>query len=104
MCGEKWLEEYEEMLDKNVKGLVEEYKTDKCLRFGDGKTVKAHTRVKIPGYIDKNKLEIETEVITSDIPLLQSKTFMKRMGMVIDLGDDRIHWNSDEIKTTMLLP
>ena len=49
--------------------------------------------MKIPGYIDKNRIEIETEVITSDIPLLLSKTFMKRMGMVIDLGDDRIHWN-----------
>ena len=84
VCGEKWLEEYEEILDKNEKGLVEEYKTVKCFKFGDGKTVKAHKRVKIPGYIDKNKIEIETEVITPDIPLLLSKIFMKRMGMVID--------------------
>ena len=99
VCGEKWLEEYEEMLSKAEKSRVEEYTTDKCFRFGDGKTVKAHKRVKIPGYIDKNKIEIETEVITSDIPLLLSKTFMKRMGMVIDLGDDRIHWNRGEIKT-----
>ena len=35
----------------------------------------------------------------SDIPLLLSKTYMKTMGVVINLGDDRIHWRKGEIKT-----
>lgn len=99
VCGAKWLEEYEEMLDINDKRCVEEYTTDKYFRFGDGNSVKAYKRVKIPGYIDKEKIEIETEVIESDIPLLLSKAFMKNMGMVINLGDDRIQWKRGEIKT-----
>ena len=83
VCGAKWLEEYEEMLDEFDKGSVEEYKTAKYFRFGDGKSVKANKRVKIPAYIGKEKIGIETEVIESDIPLLLSKTFMKAMGMVM---------------------
>ena len=98
VCGAKWLEEYEEMLDEYDKGSVEEYKTAKYFRFGDGKSVKANKRVKIPAYIGKEKIGIETEVIESDIPLLLSKTFMKAMGMVINLGDDRIYWKKGEVK------
>ena len=84
VCGEKWLEEYEDMLDGQDKKFVKEYKTDKYFRFGDGKSVQAHKRIKFPGYIGKERIEIETEVIESDIPLLLSKTFMKSLGMVID--------------------
>ena len=97
VCGEKWLEEYEEMLDRQDKKCVKEYQTDKYFRFGDGKSVKANKRVKFPGYIGKERIEIETEVIESDIPLLLSKTFMKFMGMVINLGDDRIYWKKGEV-------
>ena len=99
VCGKKWLEEYVDMLDEYEKGLIKEYRTDKCFRFGDGESMKAHKRMKIPGYIGKEKLEIETEVIMSDIPLLLSKTFMKELRVVIDLGDDRIHWKRGEIET-----
>ena len=98
VCGSKWLEEYEDMLDEIDKKLVKEGKTQRYFRFGDGKSVKAYKRVWIPGYIDKEKIEIETEVIESDIPLLLSKTFMKQMGMIISLVDDRILWRKGEIK------
>lgn len=98
VCGAKWLEEYEEMMDGHEKRLVKEYKSDKYFRFGDGKNVKAYKKVKMPGYIDKEKIEIESEVIEADIPLLLSKAFMKNMGMVINLGDDHIDWKGGEIK------
>ena len=99
VCGEKWLEEYIDRLDKYDKALLKEYRTDKCFRFGDAKLIKAHKRMKIPGYIGEVKMEIETEVIMQDIPLLLSKTFMKSLRVVIDVGDDRIHWRGGEIKT-----
>ena len=98
VCGAKWLEEYEDMLDEYDKGRVKECKSDKYFRFGDGKSVQAHKRVKIPGYLGKEKIDIETEVIESDIPLLLSKAFMKTIGMVINLGDDRIYWKKGEVK------
>ena len=87
-----------DMLDDFDKILVKEYQTNKCFRFGDGKCIKAHKSVIIPGYIDKEKIEIKTEVIMSDIPLLLSKTYMKSLGVVINLGKDRIYWRKGEIK------
>ena len=98
VCGTKWLEEYEDVLDERDRKLVKEGKTERYFRFGDGKSVKALKRVWIPGYIGKEKIRIGTEVIESDIPLLLSKTFMKEMGMIIDLVDDRIYWRKGEIK------
>lgn len=35
VCGAKWLEEYEDRLDKNDRS-TEEFSADKCFRFGDG--------------------------------------------------------------------
>lgn len=52
-----------------------------------------HKRVKILlAYVDEEKIEIVTEVIMFDMPLLLSKSLMKSMGIVLDLGDDQIHW------------
>ena len=77
---------------------VKEYTTHRYFKFGDGKSVKAHKRVRLPGYINKERIEHEAEVIISDTPLLLSTSFMKKLGTVIDLGDDRIRWKGDEIK------
>ena len=98
VCGAKWLEEYEDMLGEYDRGGVKEYSTAKYFRFGDGKSVQAQKRVKIPGYLSKERIDIETEVVESDIPLLLSKAFMKTLGMVINLGDDRIYWKKGEVK------
>ena len=98
VCGAKWLEEYEEMLNKQDKKFMKEWKTDKYFRFGDGKSVKAYKKVKFPGYIGKERIDIVTEVIDSDIPLLLSKSFMKTLGMIINIGDDRIHWRKGDVK------
>ena len=98
VCGRNWLKEYEDMMDETDKRQVEEQSSNKYFRFGDGKSVKATKKVWMPGYIGKEKVRIETEVIESDIPLLISKTFMKKLGMVINLENDRVYWKKGEIK------
>ena len=98
VCGLNWLEEYLEMIDETDRRSVVEQNSNKYFRFGDGKSVKARKRVKLPGYLGKERVIIETEVIESDIPLLFSKSFMKKLGMVIDLEEDRVYWKKGEIK------
>ena len=80
------------MLDGYDKRLVKEGHTDKYFKFGDGNSIKAQKSMRFPGYIGKERILIDTEVIDYDIPLLFSRTFMKSLGMVIDLGEDKIYW------------
>lgn len=86
------------MLDIDGNRNVRKYKTNKSFRFGDGKSVRAHKKVNIPDYIGNEKLSIETEVVESDITLLISKTFMKKMGMVVNLAEDMIEWKLGRVK------
>ena len=44
------------------------------------------------------EVRIETLVIESDIPLLSSKSFMKKLGVMTDLEDNHVYWKRGEIK------
>ena len=61
----------------------------KGFKFGDGSVVHLFKRVVIPVKIDNNDCNIDTEVVKSDIPLLLSKTSLKRAGTVSDLKKDK---------------
>jgi len=88
VCGEKWLDNYVGGLDeRQVKGLVST-ESSKPFKFGDGRVVHSTKKVKIPAKIGETKCCIETEVVPSDIPLLLSKTSLKRAGAVLNLEND----------------
>ena len=97
MCGQKWLDEYSEMLDTHDKRMVTVHSTNNCFRFGDGKAMKADKKVSIPGYIGKERIVIDTDVVEADIPLLLSKANMKTMGMRIDFAEDTMSWRNGDI-------
>ena len=86
------------MLDVNDKNMIKEYSSNKCFRFGDNKPVRANYTVRIPGYIGKEKVIIQSDVVKSDIPLLLSKAYMKELGMVIDLANDTVDWKRGRIE------
>ena len=60
-------------------------------RFGDGRKVNALHSVKIPAIIGTHNLEIETDVVDNDIPLLFSKSSMKRANMKLNFENDTIN-------------
>ena len=64
--------------------------TNHIHRFGDGKKIDSINSTKIPAFIGSHKFHIATDVVDNDIPLLFSKSLMKRANMKLDLQDDTI--------------
>ena len=57
-------------------------------RFGDSKLVTAIKNCDIPAVIANTKVKINTDVVSSDIPLLLSRLSMKQANMTIDFEND----------------
>ena len=57
-------------------------------KFGDGRRIHAYASVTLPAIIGKKEVLIVTDVVNNDIPLLLSKSAMKRAETVIDFKND----------------
>ena len=90
VCGQEWLDNYNTVLrKKSVKRMKDtETQSHRPFKFGDGKVVYSVKKVKIPAKIGNTKCNIETEVVPVNIPLLLSKTSLKRAGTVLDMEND----------------
>ena len=54
----------------------------RTFKFGDGAKIKSTKNVIIPATIGSTSCNIDTEVVDADIPLLLSRTSVKRAGTV----------------------
>ena len=98
VCGETWMKVYLDTLDENDMKLVETLHSDSKFRFGDGIEVKSTKLMKIPATIGKKKVMINTDVVRNDIPLLMSRSAMKRSNMVLDFVNDTVQVLGDTIR------
>ncbi|KAL1281668.1 hypothetical protein QQF64_000471 [Cirrhinus molitorella] len=89
VCGQKWLDHYISGLKPAEQKKLECTDSAKAFKFGDGRVVQSAQKVKIPAKIGQTNCHIETEVVPADIPLLLSKTSLKRVGAVLDLQNDK---------------
>lgn len=89
VCGEKWLDSYVHTLKESDKKKMENVQSRRAFKFGDGQVVHSTKRVKVPAKIGQTKCHIETEVVPVDIPLLLSKTSLKRAKAVLDIENDK---------------
>ena len=93
VCGLKWLNCYIESLgpeDKN-RVITLEPKLKHVFKFGDGRKIPSIKRLVIPSTIGNKSVNITTDVIHEDIPLLFSKTSLKKARSQIDFINDRIN-------------
>ena len=90
VCGATWLNLYLETLQEVDKALVEVVQSDTKFRFGDGVEVTSSKLVKIPALIGHQRVMISTDVVSNDIPLLLSRSAMKKSGMVLDFVNDTV--------------
>ena len=88
VCGKKWYEEYCNSLSEDDLRKVKCYSSTNAYRFGDGEKVESHTLVKIPAFVGDKQVFILTDIINKDIPLLLSKSFMKKSNMILDFNND----------------
>lgn len=90
VCGRVWLETYRESLPVNIdKSLVLEV-SDRTFKFGDGENVQSSGKIKIPIKLVgvNSEVWLETDVIEKELPLLLSRSSMKKANTVISFNEN----------------
>lgn len=87
VCGEKWFEHFVKVANDND---IQTFPSNRAFKFGDGKVVNSFCRAIIPAEFGKTLCKIEIEVVKADIPLLLSKSSLKKAGTVLDLKNDKV--------------
>ena len=91
VCGRSWLSNYIDSLTDDDKLKVKEKKSNTVFKFGDGKLFNSLKLVTIPAKIGSKYIDINTDVIDSELPLLLSKNAMKLAKVKIDFDNDIIN-------------
>ena len=71
---------------KNIKS----FKSTTELKFKDGKIVNSEKCISIPSKIAGERVNVVTDVVKSEIPLLLSKESMKKAGTKINFVNDKV--------------
>ena len=98
VCGNTWLNMYLDTLHGDDKSLVEVLYSDTKFRFGDGVEVTSSKLVKIPAYIGHKKVMICTDVVSNEIPLLLSRSSMKKSNMILNFVNDTVSVLGEDIE------
>ena len=69
---------------------IKEGPTSTEFRFEIGKRIRSFKCVSIPAWLSDQKVQITTEVIDKDLPLLLSKQAMKNAKVSIDFENDTV--------------
>lgn len=88
VCGKIWFQDFMDCLEEEDQNRVVKCSEEKIFKFGGGETLPSIGAYNIPVYVDGGRLLVHTDVVQSDIPLLLSKTTMKKLGVVMDLEND----------------
>ena len=89
VCGEMWLQYYLDTLTDTEKASIKFESSSSFYRFGDGARMKAEKCLILPCVLAGTPISIRTDVVSSNIPLLLSRSSMKKAGMIIDLSCDQ---------------
>ena len=97
VCGEVWMREYLKTLSRKQLTKVKDYSKRHNYRFGDGVIVKAIARKRIPIVLRGTKYMIVVDVVRNEIPLLISKSSMKKLNAILDFTNDVVIVNKKTI-------
>ena len=85
---------------------VERRYEDENFKFGDGKVYNSSMSHSINVEVGELKTTLETSVVDANIPLLLGMDYLKKWGVIIDTGKEKIHirksnqsFNIDPIKS-----
>ena len=91
VCGEEWLKNFLASMNpadrKKVSGPLV---TNSVFKFGNKGQMESQAKYKLPVQIAGKLVEVTTDVIKSDIPMLLSKESMKKMGMILNFINDTV--------------
>ena len=96
--GQNWLNLYLDLLSKEDRELVSYSSSSKSYKFGAGPIQKALSLVKFPIYLGSKKVLLEADILKQDLPLLLSKTTMKKACAKLNTETDEINMLGENIK------
>ena len=98
VCGKKWLDCFLETLPEDSKKEIPYKEGTKCFKFGDVLKVKLLKKLTLPCVIAKMNIKIISDVVDANIPLLLSKTAMKRARITLNFNNDTVEMFGKRIK------
>ena len=97
VCGNKWIKNYIQSLDPSDKNKIKQIEGQRVFKFGGGTCLKSKGEYSLPAVIAGNDVMIKTDVVESDIPLLLSRTAMKKAAIKMDLENDTANIMGKEV-------
>lgn len=97
VCGKTWFGTYMESLSEDERNNVISRDGRKVFKFGGGTKLKSDGEYEVPMYMVGKKVTVKTDVVDSDIPLLLSRSTMKKAGVKMDLENDTAIIMGEEI-------
>ena len=88
VCGTAWLETYLDTLPEAERRTVRRQDSNKVFKFGGGTKLSSMGEYILPALLVGNKVQIRTDVVESDIPLLLSRRAMKVAKVKLDIEND----------------
>ena len=89
VCGSAWLENYKKSLPLDQQNM-QVSDSNSQYRFGDGKKVPSLGHVNLPAVLGEREVSIGTDIVKENIPLLFSRSSMKKASMLLNFRDSTI--------------
>lgn len=93
VVGCKWMKNYEEGLDPRDRNLINEKTENRLFRFGDGNAVQSSIIKLIPTVLCQQEVIIQASVVDADIPLLISRSALRKAKATLDFEKDCLEMN-----------
>ena len=90
VAGETWMNCYIDSLPSDKKKKVSYAQSCNTFKFGSGNLFKSMYKVKVPANIGSKEVYIETDVVQTDVPLLLSRSAMKKANTFINFKEDSV--------------
>ena len=100
VCGSVWLKSYLESLSHKDQKSVTTTLGSGNFRFGNGASFRSTKLVTLPVYLGKKRIHIMTDVVDCEIPLLFSKSSLKKGEGSLNFQNDSITVLGETLKTT----
>ena len=89
-AGKRWLKMFLELLDSELRALMEEREEKRNFKFGSDAVFQSRKEVIIPIKIGNLIEKINVSIVDTNIPLLLSRADMHKLGFTIDFENDLV--------------
>ena len=96
ICGKNWLSCFQGSLDEDTQ--IAEKASKLTFKFGNEDPVHSIKKASLPVMIGKQEIDLDIDVVDTDIPLLLSKSAMKKSSTVIDFDKDTAVMFGEKLK------